>query len=199
MASAEAIAKAVAAVAAAFAAPDTQLPVLISASNSIHRLLTEGEALGLDVTALVGAVADGGLMRQMTGILQDRSRLTGTPGEITELSAVLVLSLSAVFARSPAAASAAGDDAVAMVAGQLEDAQAMDASAKAAAAAAAIIDGTASLAGTDPHTVPSAVAEVVDGDGNLAAELRTKLEDMIAEHQVVLFMKGVPDAPVSSH
>jgi Grx4 family monothiol glutaredoxin len=200
MASPEAIAKAVAAVAAAFSTQGTEPAILVSASTSVLRLLTEGEELGLDVDALARGVVDGGLMRQMVDVLQDPSRVeAASPELVVELRAVLVLALSEVFTRLPAAAATAGQGAVDMVAVNLEDARAANAQAKAAAAAAAIIDGTpaqvAPGADRHPHTVPTSVTGVTDAAGELTQELRAHLEGLVSDHQVVLFMKGVPDAP----
>jgi Grx4 family monothiol glutaredoxin len=187
MASPEAIAKAVAAVAAAFSTQGTEPAILVSASTSVLRLLTEGEELGLDVDALARGVVDGGLMRQMVDVLQDPSRVeAASPELVVELRAVLVLALSEVFTRLPAAAATAGQGAVDMVAVNLEDARAANAQAKAAAAAAAIIDGT---------PAQTSVTGVTDAAGELTQELRAHLEGLVSDHQVVLFMKGVPDAP----
>ena len=36
---------------------------------------------------------------------------------------------------------------------------------------------------------------MLDSNGEVTAALRTRLESLVSEHQVILFMKGVPDAP----
>jgi Grx4 family monothiol glutaredoxin len=86
-----------------------------------------------------------------------------------------------------------------MVAVNLEDARAANAQAKAETTAAAITGGSPVQVSPGeerhPHTVPTSVPGVITGDGELTPELREQIEGLVAGHQVMLFMKGVPDAP----
>ncbi len=200
MATTETIAKAMAAVAKTFAAEGTEReppPVLVSAATSVLRLLTEGEELGLDVDALARGVVDAGLLQQIIDILQDPSStvLVAAAELGVELRALLVLILSEVFARLPMAAAAAGPGTVEMVEVSLEDARAANAQAK----AAAITDGTPARVSPGverhPHTVPTSVPGVITDDGELTPELREQLDGLVTGQKVMLFMKGVPDAP----
>ena len=134
----EQIKRAVASVTTAFTTEGTAAAVLASATTSVHRLLSEGEEMQLDVPALVAAIVEAGLDRQLINVLQDSSRVEASPELLAELHAAAVLTLSEIFARSTAAASAAGNSVVAMVAEALEEAQASAARTAAARAAAAI-------------------------------------------------------------
>ena len=189
-----------AAVAKTFAAEGTEReppPVLVSAATSVLRLLTEGEELGLDVDALARGVVDAGLLQQIIDILQDPSStvLVAAAELGVELRALLVLILSEVFARLPMAAAAAGPGTVEMVEVSLEDARAANAQAK----AAAITDGAPARVSPGverhPHTVPTSVPGVITDDGELTPELREQLDGLVTGQKVMLFMKGVPDAP----
>lgn len=188
MATPEAIAKAVAAVANTFSTEGTESPILVSAATSVLRLLTEGEALGLDVDALARGVVDAGLMQRMIEILQDpASTVLVAAAELSvELRALLVLILSEIFTRLPRAAAAAGSDTIDMVEANLEHARAANAQAK---------EAVASRTERHPHTVPTSVPGVTTADGDLTPQLREQLQGLVSGHQVVLFMKGVPDAP----
>ena len=134
----EQIKRAVASVTTAFTTEGTAAAVLASATTSVHRLLSEGEEMQLDVPALVAAIVEAGLDRQLINVLQDSSRVEASPELLAELHAAAVLTLSEIFARSSAAARAAGNSMVAMVAEALEEAQASAARTAAARAAAAI-------------------------------------------------------------
>ena len=188
MATPEAITKAVVAVANTFSTEGTEPPILVSAATSVLRLLTEGEGLGLDVDALARGVVEAGLMQRMIDILQDpASTVLVEAAELgVELRALLVLILSEIFTRLPSAAATAGSDTIDMVEANLEDARAANAQAKAAVAA---------RTERHPHTVPTSVPGVTTADGELTPQLREQLQVLVSGHQIVLFMKGVPDAP----
>lgn len=185
---AEAIAKAVAAVSTAFSTEDTEPAVLVSAAKSVLRLLTEGEGLGLDVEALARGVVDAGLMQHMADIIEEPSNtVLAAPELAVELRASLVLVLAQIFDRVPSAAEVAGMNTVQMVDDNLKDAHATYATIAA--------DQATHGADRHPHTVPTLVRGVTTSDGELTHELREMLEELVAGHQIVLFMKGVPDAP----